>query len=688
MTETDPTVPEPVTDPHARPSATGKGRVTALDGLRAFAVVLVMFFHFGVGWLQGGFFGVDIFYVLSGYLITGLLTAEYRRRGVIRLGDFWMRRARRLLPALLIVLVAVTLLVRFVAPSGMYPDFRMGALSALFYYSNWWQIAVSGSYFVATSPASPLAHTWSLAVEEQFYLVWPLVVLAVMHFSRTFARGVRVLMVVSVVGTLASAVEMALRYNPRFNTTRLYFGTDTHAQSILIGSVLACVMTLSQMGRNGEGMDPDARPPVVRRILDLAGVLGVVGLVVMSATLVGTSAFTYQGGFALCGLCAAAVIAAAVSVPGGVVASVFSLRPLIWLGTISYGVYLWHFPVFVFVDSYRTGVDGLALLVIRFGCTLGLASASYYLVERPVIERRFWRSAKAVLPAVALVAVTVVVVVVGTVVPSEAAPVVHRFVPRSAARMPPKVVVLGDSTALTLGYALDATAPAGTAVTLGGLFGCGLAVAANASNNPPTPELTMFPACNESTPPSGQWPALDTATVRTTGPGDLVLFVAGNWEAQDLLRNGRWTNIESPAFQRYEVAQMRKAVEIGTAHGARFAFTTMPAMAGGAAFHEPAFPEDSPRRRMIYNRLIALVAAEFPGKAGVVDLGHILTPQGVFTEFIDGVQVRVHDGVHTPSFAPGNVFVENSTPAEAYTFYNWLSPRIWPLLVKAADAPG
>ena len=150
-----------------------------------------MGYHFGVGWLGGGFFSLDIFYVLSGYLITGLLLGEYRKRGRIKLSAFWLRRARRLLPALAIVLVVVTLLVRFAAAPGLYPDFRMSALSALFYFSNWWQIASSTNYFVATGAVSPLTHTWSLAVEEQFYLVWPLVVLAVMHLSRTFARGVK-----------------------------------------------------------------------------------------------------------------------------------------------------------------------------------------------------------------------------------------------------------------------------------------------------------------------------------------------------------------------------------------------------------------------------------------------------------------------------------------------------------------
>ena len=142
----------------------------------------------------------------------------------------------------------------------------MSALSALFYFSNWWQIAASGNYFVATGAVSPLTHTWSLAVEEQFYLIWPLVVLARdARLARTFVRGVRVAAGRSRwSGRVASAIEMALLYHPAANTTRLYFGTDTHAQSILVGSVLACALTIIQMRRGTEGMAPTARSSSAR----------------------------------------------------------------------------------------------------------------------------------------------------------------------------------------------------------------------------------------------------------------------------------------------------------------------------------------------------------------------------------------------------------------------------------------
>jgi hypothetical protein len=196
----------------------------------------------------------------------------------------------------------------------------------------------------------------------------------------------------------------------------------------------------------------------------------------------------------------------------------------------------------------------------------------------------------------------------------------------------------------------------------------------------------MFPACNQATPPTGQWPARDANVVRGSGPGDVVLFVAGDWEVEDILMSGHWTNILSPSFQRYEMGQMRRLVGIATAEGAHLDFFTMPAEDDAEQQGKPldASPGDSPKRRAIYNSLLRRVASEFPGKVSVVDYGSILSPKGVFTTYIDGVQVRTPDGVHTPSYAPGNPFSGNSTEQVAQVFYNWLSPRIWPRILDSA----
>ncbi len=423
-------------------------------------------------------------------------------------------------------------------------------------------------------------------------------------------------------------------------------------------------------------------------MLTVLGGAGLAGTVILSSTQDGTSSLAYRGGFMLSALSAAALVICAVCVPDGPLARCLSVRPLVWMGMVSYGAYLWHYPVFVELDATRTGASGLPLLALRFACTFVLATVSYYLVERPVMEGAFWRSLKALGPAVTVLVATVTVVVAATELPAGATVSVHSFRIASPMTTPPVVVVLGDSTALTLGYALAATAPPGTRVDNHGLYGCGLAVGSWVSNDPPTPQLAMFPACNEATPADQQWPRLDAMSVSGTAPGDVVLFVAGVWEVQDMIRQGRWVDITEPSFQRYELSQMRLAVRTGTAHGAHFDFTTMPSMANGASFGEAPFPQDQPRRRIIYDQLIRTVAAEFPRSVSTIDYGALLSPGGVFHEYLNGVQVRTPDGIHTPAYAPGNQFAGNSTEPVAHAFYDWLSPRMWPLILGAGRPAG
>jgi peptidoglycan/LPS O-acetylase OafA/YrhL len=649
-----------------RRSATGKDRITALDGLRAVALLIIMGYHFGVGWLRGGFFSLDIFYVLSGYLITGLLVSEYRKRGRIKLSAFWLRRARRLLPALLVVLVVVTLMVRFSEPAGLYPDFRMSALSALFYFSNWWQIAASSSYFVATSPASPLTHTWSLAVEEQFYLVWPLVVLAVMHFSRTFTRGIRVLLALSVLGALASALEMALLYSPMANTTRLYFGTDTHAQSILVGSVLACSMTIIQMRRGAEGMAPVARSLVARWGLVLLGLAGLAGTLTLTYTLVGTSSFDYRGGFMLSALSAAAIITAAVCVPRGPIALGLSVGPLVWLGTISYGAYLWHYPVYIYFDSARTGLSGLSLLAVRFASTVALATASYYLVERPVMYGTFWRSLKAAVPATVLLVTTVAVVVAGTVTPAVAAVKVRATMPAAERQAltnakaftthPIRFLLLGDSLAFTLGVGLssDSVHRFGVSVSDQATLGCDLddlrAIVAGVIDYPVSP-------CNS-------WRTYWAGKLKSYHP-EVVGLLLGRWDITDHLDNGTVVSIGQPAWDAHLENELDQVVTLLSSTGAKVVLFTMPDLVLAPSSDGAPDADDNPIRVTEFNDIVTSVARERSQVVTLIDLNKILDPGGHFQAVIDGVTVRWADGIHISK--PGG---------------EWLQPALLPTVAQ------
>lgn len=673
----------PTHDP-ARLSATGNDRIAALDGVRAVALLIIMAYHFGVGWLGGGFFSLDIFYVLSGYLITGLLLSEYQKRGGIKLSAFWLRRARRLLPALLVVLVVVTLFVRFEEPTGLYPDFKMDALSSLFYFSNWWQIHTSGNYFVATGPVSPLTHTWSLSVEEQFYAIWPLVVLAVLRLTRTFASAVRALLIVSVVGAAASAVEMAILYSPTVDVTRLYFGTDTHAQSILIGAAMACVLTMVQMRRAETGMAPVALNRWAGGLLVAVGAAGIAGALSLTHFENGTSSFDYRGGFALSGLSAVATILAAVCVPRGPVSRGLSLRPLVWLGTISYGAYLWHYPVYVYLDAERTGLSGISLLALRFAATIAFATASFYLIERPFMEGTFWRSIKAVVPAAGLVITTVAVVIAGTVTPAAAGATVGQPLRQvgTSTGSTTTVLITGDSTALTLGVPLRNYAEQskdGLNVVDQGEDGCGVAEGRYfESDGVQTPMPSL---CNPTAPASQQWPAVLESWIRQFRPR-VVVLLAGRWEVYDRTDlAGHVTNITQPAYARYVKAELQRYVSIVASAGIRSVLMTTPFYDSGEQPNGQPEPQDSPARVRDYNRLVDEVAASNAGTTTVFNLNTVVCPNGRFTSTVDGVLVRAPDGVHFPywSWAGG----PNST-AQIHTFSRWIGPRVLPSLSAAA----
>jgi peptidoglycan/LPS O-acetylase OafA/YrhL len=356
----------------------GLGYVPALDGLRGAAVAGVVAHH--LGYLEGGFLGVDLFFVLSGFLITSLVLTEWVATDGIDLGHFWLRRGRRLLPALFVVLVAVAFYAAFTATGIELPRIREDGLATLLYVQNWHEIAAGTNYWDQFAAPSPLRHMWSLAIEEQFYLVWPLVLVVMLTKGRQTDRRRRVarLFALCVGLGVASAVAMVVQHHPGEDVNRVYYGTDTRAAAILIGAALAAAVTLWGHPRGRQ----------VQRLVQAAGIVAALGLTVVWFKISGSNPRLYEGGFLFFGLAVGALILAVTSDRDGLLSRVFSIAPLRWLGLISYGLYLWHWPVIVFLTAERAHLEGLPLAAARVALSLVLTVASYHLVEQPIRRGR------------------------------------------------------------------------------------------------------------------------------------------------------------------------------------------------------------------------------------------------------------------------------------------------------------
>jgi peptidoglycan/LPS O-acetylase OafA/YrhL len=399
--------------PRDAPTAVTGKNLPALTGLRGVAVAAVVAYHLQLGWASGGYLGVDLFFVLSGFLITTLLLEEWVGKRRIDLVAFWGRRARRLLPALFLVVGALALYLLLNAAFGGpganalvdLSGLRAEALATLLYFNNWHLIYAHQSYFAQFSTPSPLQHTWSLAIEEQFYLIWPPVLLVLLHLARRAWRHAGVLLAAAL--GLASTIAMAVLFQPGVDPSRVYYGTDTRLFDLMAGAAIAFVAA----SRPQPGLS-------ARRTLHVAAPLAGAGLVVFWVV-AGTPAglpkdYMFRGGFLVCALLAAVVVADARLVEPGRLSRLLALRPVYFVGAISYGMYLWHWPVIVYLTADRTGLAPVPLDLARIGATLALSTASYYLVERPIRRARLrgwvraWGAPLAgVLSAVVIVVATI-----------------------------------------------------------------------------------------------------------------------------------------------------------------------------------------------------------------------------------------------------------------------------------------
>lgn len=360
-------------------------RFAGLDGLRAIAVTLVVTYHLFAPVLPGGFIGVDVFFVISGFLITSLLLREHGATDRIRIGEFWRRRARRLLPALALVLTVCATAAWFIG-GDVLVGLGTQLLGAATFSYNWLSISAGSGYFSDSTPEL-FRNVWSLAVEEQFYVLWPLLLPLFLLIPRAWGRAGATLLLAG-----ASAAWMAVVVASGDDTTRAYFGTDTHSFGILLGVALA--FALPAMLRRAAPLTGATRAAVTG--LGAAAVTGLVGIALIAA---GTGAATFPGVLVAASVLTVVAITASVW-PGSTFGTRIDARPLRWIGDRSYGIYLWHWPLLVLVVAAAQGTAPaagvpawLSLMVLLL--TLVLAELSYRCVEMPVRRLGFRGSLRA-----------------------------------------------------------------------------------------------------------------------------------------------------------------------------------------------------------------------------------------------------------------------------------------------------
>jgi peptidoglycan/LPS O-acetylase OafA/YrhL len=711
------------TDANARRARPTLGHIRGLDGIRAFSVLAIIAFHTGLNSVPGGFYGVDSFFVLSGFLITSLLVEEWGGSGTIRLGRFWAGRARRLLPALFLLVAVLGIVMALVPRVLATPHILADALSTVFYASNWFSIHNGVTYFSLSNQPSPLLHTWSLAIEEQFYLVWPLVVLGVLKVGtssqsrragrravdvlgggRLFLLGaapaghdaawirrrrLHVLFAVTCLGSLASAIVMVL-LAPDGYTTRAYYGTDTRAQALLVGAAIAIGLTLWRDG---------SRRRWFARSASVLAVAGVAGTAALWCTTSENSTFAFSGGFLVASLLAGTVVLGCAVAPRSLVVRVLELPPLPQWGRISYGVYLWYWPVLLFLTGQRLHWGVYPLFLARVGITVAIAAISYDLVEMPIRRGalRRWRSwiAAPVGAAAAISAVFVSTLVpagatelqgaqLGVTAPptsalatpavaSEPAPAepTTTTTTTSATTVPPflspappvvrttkpvRVLLVGDSVAGSLGVGLAQEAKEyDVQVVNEGTPGCSLSMQTEIKvlwytvvPNPPC-EVNGDDASLLAT--WRKW-------VDAYDP-DVVVYVARG-ETFDQEQGGQWQSLGQPAFDAYLADRFRQAVSVLGSKGAAVVLATSPYYDSGLSPAGTPWPEDAPARVSIDNATMRAVAgATAAGGDGagvsVFDLNAVVSPEGRFSAAVGGVNVRCADGVHFTQ--SGGIFV-------------------------------
>ena len=586
----------------------------ALDGLRGLAVIGVLCYHGGFDWASGGFLGVSTFFTLSGFLITALLLVERETTGEVSLRDFWGRRARRLLPAALAAMALATLFVAFAGSAEQVRGLRGDIAASLLYLANWHFVLESQSYgdLFSIDP-SPLLHFWSLAIEEQVYVVYPLIIAALTgaaHRSREMLLGVL---------GLAATVSLLIQAEAGFDPDRVYFGTDTRASEFLIGGLLAVVL---QNRRVTEGLRDSTSARFGVAVVGLVAFQGVALLWILSSQ---KAEWLYQGGFTAYALLSGTLILAAVT-PDNPVRAMLGVRPLRVIGRISYGLYLYHWPVFLWVGR-MTDLGPYPRFVLEIALTSALAVASYRFLEKPIrIGRRpaGVRAATLLMPASAALVFLVMLVTAAPPEPTldlasaQASADAAEAEVEGAAGNVPRVAFAGDSTAFTTSTGVNDWILETGEAAFGGngtQLGCGVGRGG---------ERRMARGGENTVPDECQQWDTDWAELVRDHEPDLVFVQTGLWDVADRRIPGddRWRRPGDPIYDDYLYDELLGATDTLASRGALVVWLTAPTIGaydGIPPFESRGHDADPARMRRL-NDLIYDVARARPKTVRVVDM--------------------------------------------------------------------
>jgi peptidoglycan/LPS O-acetylase OafA/YrhL len=613
--------------------------IPGLDGMRFVWVLLgPLLYHARPEFIPGGILALDLFFVLSSYLITAIALNEWDRTQGIDLVAYAGRRARRLLPALFLCLGALTIYLIVWGHADQYARWTGAIVATLTYSANWYEVFSGVSYFEQYANPSPLVHVWSFAIEEQFYLFAPLFLIACLKVFRS--RALRAIAIISAAGAIASAVWMAVLYTGG-DPSRVYYGTDTRAQALLVGIMLAAIVRAYG-------------PPRTR-----VGHHVLVGSAYVASVFYGIAVFTFseksewmfeRGGFLLMAVAAGVIVVGVTQPSRGPLHKFYEAPPIRWAGRISYGLYLYHWPIYLLVITPKRLEESWWWVLAGLALTFAASVASFYLVEQPVMQRRFplravklrpWPAAFAGATAVALILVGLLAVnankppetrqvLVAAPTPAETTPADttpavasgDSALPSSRSSAthagPLRVLVVGDSVSDQIGDALiewSERNPGRIEVFKNSHIGC--VVARYGEKRPPAADGEPGPVgdvcSNWGVPVAvsqlGVTDVVSWPTAVDAFDPDVVIANITPWDVTDrkVPQLGEdWTHVGQPDFDAYAAGEYRFATQVLTAEGAEMIWLK------GAHLDRPRQPQNDPARIDRLNEIVLNATADLP----------------------------------------------------------------------------